>query len=123
MMTEGMGVGIDGSELVGVGEVTTAEATQLGLGMEGKAGGLSRVASGVRSPGCKGGGERKQTRLSRRLACGCKSNLAFVLCLALMTCMKRVYEYSSNFESFSSYVTVITAALKRPSLMFSVCRD
>lgn len=77
MMTEGMGVGIDGSELVGAGEVITAEATQLGLGTEGKAGGLSRGASGVRSPGRKGGRERKRMRLPRRLASGCKSNLAF----------------------------------------------
>ena len=63
MMTEGMAVEIDGSELVGVGGVTTAEATQLDLGTAAKAGGLSRVASGVRSPSRKGGRERKQTRL------------------------------------------------------------
>ena len=63
MMTEGMAVGIDASELVGDGEVTAAEVTQLDPGTEAKAGGLSRVAYGIRSPGRKVGRERKQTGL------------------------------------------------------------
>lgn len=60
MMTEGMGVEIDATALVGGGEVTAAEVTQLDLGTEAKAGGLSRVAFGIRSPGRKCGRKRNE---------------------------------------------------------------